>query len=155
MDAISDEEHLVIEKKFLPHASPQSMITIKKCIARVKVKKGIYKEVVNCKGDLSSLTLHISKSLNLDIKISELLSLTLWNLVKPVMDLEKSIRSGITHGRWSYLSYICEHPQHERLNGKKFPLKKGCRVGIFKRIHPSSMVGCGCMYRPEISGLVD
>ncbi|KAA1280243.1 hypothetical protein DXF85_02920 [Citrobacter pasteurii] len=63
---------------------------------------------------------------------------------------KRMIKAGIVYGIWMYTVDICQHPDHEKLNGKRFPLKKGAKVGFFKRIYPSQLSGCSCFIRPVL-----
>ncbi|MEQ9910994.1 hypothetical protein [Pectobacterium polaris] len=63
---------------------------------------------------------------------------------------ERMIKAGIAHGVWIYTPDICQNPDHAKLNGKTFPLKKGARVGFFKRTYPGQIAGCACFIKPVL-----
>lgn len=31
-----------------------------------------------------------------------------------------------------YMKDLCKYPEHEKLNGRQFPIKKGVKMGVFK-----------------------
>lgn len=150
MKSISKEESLVIDKMFSWCASSDEIINIKKSIAEVRNGNGLYNEVLKHKGDLLSLKHSVADYAGLNIKASGELSRVLWHIVKPAIDRERMTNSGIICGIWIYTSDNCKYPHHEKLNGKKFPLTKGIRIGLFKKIRPQQLVGCHCFIKPVL-----
>ncbi|CND00829.1 TPA: hypothetical protein PXJ50_003888 [Yersinia enterocolitica] len=150
MPSISKEESLAIGKMFSWCTTEEDRCIINKVISEVKKGNGLYDKAVNCKGDLYSFKFAVSEHTRLDQKASGELGMVLYHLVKSISDRERMIKVGIVYGTW--MNYGCECPylSHAKLHGKKFPLKKGARIGIFKKIHPQSLVGCRCFIKPTL-----
>lgn len=150
MQNISKEEEKIIIDSFSKKENEDAMGRIKKIILDVKNETGLYQVVVDFNGDLHSLSQHISSSYNIATNSCAELSRILWFLVKPKMDKERMIKNGVTHGIWLYYDFSCKHPTHSKFNGVKFPLQSGVNTGIFKKIFPSQLVGCGCSIKPVL-----
>lgn len=150
MPSIIKEESLAIDKMFSWCATGDEIIIIKKAIFEVKIGKGLYNEASKCKGDLHSLKFIVSEHTGLDQKAAVELGRALYRLVKPKYERERMIRAGIVYGTWVYTSDICQYPHHEKLNGKRFSLIKGARIGFFKRELPGQSVGCSCFIKPVL-----
>lgn len=150
MPTITKEEELIIRQIFSAKASESELKVIKVCVSEVKKGKGIYSDVVKCGADLHSATAKIAELTGMSMPMSGALSRVLWGLVRQKIERVRQLGVGITHGIWVYESYLCKHQSHSRLNGKPFPLKKGARISLFKRIHAGQLVGCGCMMKPDL-----
>lgn len=150
MSRLSKEESAFIDKMFSWCASSDDISIIKQSIAEVKKGNGLYDKAVACKGDLYSFKSVVAEHTGLDLKASGELSRILWALARQKIDRERKLMAGITHATWVYEGFLCKYQNHSRLNGKRFSLKKGIRVGFFKRLHPGDLVGCVCMEKPEM-----
>ncbi|HHL9592758.1 TPA: hypothetical protein ACQ98W_002954 [Citrobacter braakii] len=150
MPIISKEESLVIDKMFSWCTTEEDRRIIKKVISEVKKGYGLYDKAVNCKGDLYSFKFVVSENTGLDQKASGELGRVLYHLVKSNYDRERMIRAGIEYGTWMNSGCECPYPSHSRLHGKKFPLNRGVRIGLFKRILPNALVGCRCFIKPTL-----
>lgn len=150
MSSISKEEGAIIEQMFSWCASADDLIIIKKSITEVRKGKGLHSEVIKCKGDLYHLKFIVADTTGLNLKVSGELSRELWFIAKCTPDREKMINSGIVYGNWFYADSTCKYPEHAKLHGKKIPLKKGAKIGIFKRIHARQLVGCWCFIKPVL-----
>ncbi|EPB6201538.1 hypothetical protein ACRQ2P_001111 [Escherichia coli] len=150
MISICREEELIIRDMFSGKASKSELEIIKRCVVEVKKGKGIYSEVVTCGSDLHSSAARISEITGVNLSASRVLSRVLWGLVRSKLERARQMTSGIDKATWVYESYLCRHQNHAPLDGQEFQLKKGIRVGIFRRIHVGDLVGCGCMTRPII-----
>lgn len=150
MSSISKEESAIIEKMFSWCASRDDLPIIKQSITEVKNGKGLYVESAKCKGDLYSLKFVVADHTGLALKAAGELGMALYQLVKAKSERERMIKAGIVYGIWMYTPDICEHYEHAKLNGKKFPLKKGVRVGFFRSSYPRKMVGCSCFIKPVL-----
>ncbi len=148
MASISKEESAVIDKMFSWCASSSDMVIIKKSILEVKNGNGLCDKAINCKGDLYSFKFVVAEHTGLCLKASGELGRVLYHLVKSQSDRKRMIGSGIAYGTWMNYGCECPYPSHSRLHGKKFPLKKGARIGLLKRVHPNTLVGCRCFVRP-------
>lgn len=147
MASTAAEESSVIEQIFSA-LSTEELVIIKKSIADVKNSRGLYSEVANCNGDLYFLKQIVANSIGIDSKSSGVLARLMWHIVKSVHDRERMMKAGVTIGVWAYEDYACKYPSHANLNGKKFHLKKGVRIGIFNHIQTQQLVGCGCFINP-------
>lgn len=150
MASISKEEGAVIDKMFSWCASENDMPIIKKAITEVKNGKGLSVKAAECKGDLYSFKSVVSEHTGLDLRASGEIGRILYHQVKTQADRERMIRAGITHGIWVNYGIECPYLSHANFHGKKFLLKKGIRVGLFKKIHPSLLVGCRCFIKPVL-----
>lgn len=150
MASISKEESLIIDKMFSWCATDDELPIIKKSISDVKNGRGLYHEVSRCKGDLRSLKFVVSDYTGLGIKPSGELARVLWFIVQEPPQRQRQVKAGIVYGIWMYTPDICDYPSHAKLNGKKFTLKKGARIGLFKRVHPRQLVGCSCFNKPVL-----
>lgn len=150
MQSINKDEDAIIINSFSKKVGEDEMLLIKKIILDVKNETGIYQNVVNFNGDLHSLSQHLSSNYNLIPKASAELSRILWFLVKPKMDRKRMEKNGVTNGIWMYYEFTCNHPAHAKFDGVKFPLKSGVKIGMFKRIFPAQLVGCGCSIKPDL-----
>ncbi|HCR0506195.1 hypothetical protein ACS6I8_15155 [Enterobacter kobei] len=150
MPTITKEEELIIRQMLSEKPSKSELKVIKACISEVKKRKGIYSDVVKCGADLHSSTAKIAEITGMSMPMSGVLSRVLWNLARNKIERVRLLGVGITHGVWVYESYLCKHQSHSRLNGKPFPLMKGARISLFKRIHAGQLVGCGCMVKPQL-----
>lgn len=149
MTSIGKEESQVIDKIFSCCSTSDEIVIIKKSIAEVKDKKGLYQEAVKCKGDLYSFKFIVSDYTGLNIKVSGELGRELRRLAEAYVQRERLIvKAGISYGIWVYTKDICNYPSHAKLNGKKFLIKRGAKVGFFKHIHTGGLVGCGCISKP-------
>lgn len=148
MPSMPKEEIAVIEKIFSWCTSSSDMTIIKKSILEVKGGNGLYDKAINCKGDLYSFKSVVAEHTGLDLKASGELGRVLYHLVKPYADRERMIRAGIVYGTWMNTGCECPYSSHVRLHGIKFPLKKGARIGLFKKTHPQTLVGCSCFTKP-------
>jgi len=144
MPTISNEERDVIHDIF-KKLTEDELVIVMTLIHQVKNKTGAYHEIKGFGPDLHSSSLFLANSSGLPKKASEALSSELWHLVKADIDRERQNKAGIKYGTWIYESYLCKYPAHAKLKNKKFPLSKGVRVGLFKRINTGQLVGCRCM----------
>ncbi|HBR2275483.1 hypothetical protein HUZ38_21330 [Klebsiella pneumoniae] len=149
MPNISSEESTVIEDMF--SWCPNDLSVIKKALLDVKNSEGLYQEVVKHKGNLYSLKSDISEATGLNLKVSGELGRELWFVVKQNSDRERMLKNGIVYGIWIHEGSLCKYPEHEKLNGRQFPIKKGVKMGVFKRILPAQLIGCKCMIKPVLS----
>lgn len=150
MASISKEESAVIDKMFSWCASSSDMVIIKKSILEVKNGNGLCDKAINCKGDLYSFKSVVAEHTGLALKVSGELGRVLYHLVKPYADRERMIRAGIAYGTWMNSGCECPYSSHSRLHGKNFPLNRGVRIGLFKRILPNALVGCRCFIKPTL-----
>lgn len=151
MSSIGKEEDQIIDKIFSWCSTSNGLVIIKKSIAEVKEKKGLYQESVKCKGDLYSFKFIVSDYTGLNIKASGELARELSMLAKAHTQRERLIeKARISYGIWVYTKDICNYPSHAKLNGKKFLIKRGAKVGFFKHIHTGGLVGCGCFSKPVL-----
>lgn len=151
MSSISKEEVAIIEQMFSCCASADDLIIIKKSITEVRKGKGLYNEVIKHKSDLYHLKFSVADATGLNLKVSGELGRVLWRLISPPIQRERLLKkAGISFGIWMYTEDICQYPSHAKLNGKKFSIKRGAKVGFFKRIHIGELVGCGCFSKPVL-----
>ncbi|MDE7904203.1 hypothetical protein [Enterobacter cloacae] len=150
MISICREEKTVIREVFFGKTSEQDFQVIFRCIIDVKNEKGIYRAVSECGPDLKSSTAKISAITGLELGVSGILSGILYGLIRHKVETERQLVAGITRATWVYESFLCRHPSHSLFNGKIYHIKKGIRSGLFKRINPGQLVGCGCMAKPMI-----
>lgn len=150
MVSISKEEIVVIDKMFSWCASDNDRAIIKQSIYEVKNGNGLYMSALKCNADLFSLKSVVSERTGLDQKTSGELSRVIWRLVQGSAERERMIKAGIEYGLWVYEDFLCDHPSHAALRGMKFPLAKGAKIGILKRIFPQQLVGCGCSIKPVL-----
>lgn len=150
MSSLSKEECIIIGKMFEQSASANDMLIIRKAIAEVKNRNGLYDKSVICKGDLYSFKFVVAEHTGLDLKASGELGRILYHLVKPFSDRERMINTGITYGLWVYEEFLCSHPSHAEFRGMKLSLEKGLKIGLFKRVFPQQLVGCGCSIKPVL-----
>lgn len=150
MSSLSKEEDLIIRQMLSGKTVDTDLLIIRKCALDVKEEKGVYSEVVKFGADLHSARAKIAEITGLSMPMSGALSRVLWGLVRQKFERARQLGLGITHGIWVYENYLCKHPSHSQLNGKSISLKKGIRIGFFKRIHAGQLVGCGCIVKPKI-----
>ncbi|CRY06290.1 Uncharacterised protein [Yersinia enterocolitica] len=151
MSRIIKEEGLIIDKMFSWCTSAEEILIIKKTITEVKNRKGLYSEVIKYKGDLYHLKFSVADATGLNLKASGELGRELWRLTSAPIQRERLIKkAGISFGIWMYTADVCQYPSHSKLNGKKFSIKNGAKVGFFKRIHIGELVGCGCFSKPVL-----
>lgn len=150
MPSISKEEGAVIENLFSWCASADDLIIIKKSIMEARKGRGLYDEAIKHNGDLNSFKFSVADATGLRLKVSGELSRVIWFIVKAAPARERMINAGIIFGTWVYTDALCKYPGHAKLNGKKIPLKKGARIGLFKRIHTGQLVGCWCFCKPVL-----
>lgn len=152
MATISKEEGEIIDAEFKKVSSDELLI-IKKLIVDVKNHKGLYQDVVKHRQNLYASKNNIIEKTGLSEKISGSLATILWFITKPELEMSRRLKINITEATWIFCEYTCKHPSHRNLHGKKFSIRKGVRVGFFKRIRPGQLVGCKCMDRSIIPGL--
>ena len=149
MSKTKKEESAIIDQMFSWCASADDLVIIKKSITEVRKGKGLYSEVIEHKADLYHLKFNIADATGLNLKASDKLGRVLWQLIYPPIQREKQIKkAGISFGIWVYTEDICQYPSHAKLNGKKFSIKGGAKIGFFKHIHTRELVGCGCFSKP-------
>ena len=152
MACLSKEENEIINVEF-KKASADELLIIKKLIIDVKNHKGLYQDVVKHGRNLYNSKNNIIQETGLSEKISGRLAMILWSITNPEVEAERRLKIKITEATWVFEDFLCKHPSHRNLNGKKYSIRKGIRIGFFKHIHPGQLVGCGCLSRPIIQGL--
>ena len=152
MASINNEENEIINAKF-KKASVDELLIIKKLIIDVKSHKGLYHDVVMHGQNLYNSKNNIIEKTGLSEKISGHLATILWSITKPEFEAARRLKIKIAEATWVFEDFLCKHPSHRNLNGKKYSIRKGIRIGFFKRIHPGQLVGCGCLSSPIIPGL--
>ncbi|EIF7321189.1 hypothetical protein MJJ39_001953 [Salmonella enterica] len=152
MATISKEESEIIDAEFKKVSSDELLI-IKKLIIDVKNHKGLYQDVVMHGQNIYNSKNNIIEKTGLNEKISGNLAMILWFITKPEIEADRRLKIKITEATWVFEDFLCKHPSHRNLNGKKYSIRKGIRIGFFKRIHPGQLVGCGCLSTPIIPGL--
>ncbi|EPP2701752.1 hypothetical protein ACUNQE_005057 [Escherichia coli] len=152
MACLSKEENEIINVEF-KKTSADELLIIKKLIIDVKNHKGLYQDVVKHGQNLYNSKNNIIQETGLSEKISGRLAMILWSITNPEVEAARRLKIKITEATWVFEDFLCKHPSHRNLNGKKYSIRKGIRIGFFKRIHPGQLVGCGCLSRPIIPGL--
>ncbi|SQK24853.1 Uncharacterised protein [Escherichia coli] len=152
MVCLSKEENEIINVEF-KKASADELLIIKKLIIDVKNHKGLYQDVVKHGRNLYNSKNNIIQETGLSEKISGRLAMILWSITNPEVEAARRLKIKITEAAWVFEDFLCKHPSHRNLNGKKYSIRKGIRIGFFKYIHPGQLVGCGCLSRPIIPGL--
>ncbi|HBD1381528.1 TPA: hypothetical protein KHU63_001961 [Escherichia coli] len=152
MACLSKEENEIINVEF-KKTSADELLIIKKLITDVKNHKGLYQDVVKHGQNLYNSKNNIIQETGLSEKISGRLAMILWSITNPEVEAARRLKIKITEATWVFEDFLCKHPSHRNLNGKKYSIRKGIRIGFFKRIHPGQLVGCGCLSRPIIPGL--
>ncbi|EEV7641574.1 hypothetical protein H2998_13950 [Escherichia coli] len=152
MACLSKEENEIINVEF-KKASADELLIIKKLIIDVKNHKGLYQDVVKHGRNLYNSKNNIIQETGLSEKISGRLAMILWSITNPEVEAARRLKIKITEAAWVFEDFLCKHPSHRNLNGKKYSIRKGIRIGFFKYIHPGQLVGCGCLSRPIIPGL--
>lgn len=152
MAKLSKEENEIIDSKF-KKLSVDEILMIKKLIIDVKRHKGLYQDVIKHGQNLYNSKNCIIEKTGFSEKVSGNLAMMLWFITKPELEVARRLKIGISEATWVFEEFLCKHPSHRNLNGKKYSIRKGMKIGFFKRIRPGQLVGCGCMDRPIIPGL--
>lgn len=152
MASINNEENEIINAEF-KNSDGDELLIIKRLILDVKNRKGLYQDIVKHKQNLYASKNNIIEKTGLSEKISGSLATILWFITKPELEMSRRLKINITEATWIFCEYTCKHPNHRNLHGKKFSIRRGMRVGFFKRIRPGQLVGCRCMDRSIIPGL--
>lgn len=147
MAKLNKEENEIIDAQF-KQSSVDELLNIKKLIVDVKKRKGLHHDVIKHGSNLFSSKNYIIEKTGLSDKTSGSLATILWFIAKPELEIAKRLKIGVSEATWIYDEFVCKHPDHHRLDGKKYSLHKGMRIGFFKRIHPGQLVGCGCVSKP-------
>lgn len=144
MKSLSKEENEIIYDNF-QKVSNAELLAIKTLIIDVKKNKGLYQDVVKHGNNLYASKNCIIEKTGLSDKVSGNLARTLWFITKPELEVARRLKIGIIQATWVFEDYSCKHTEHLKLNGKKYSIRKGMRIGFFRYIHPGQLVGCGCM----------
>ncbi|AGH74709.1 hypothetical protein ACOGYG_001390 [Edwardsiella piscicida] len=149
MTRISKKENEIINADF-PTASTHDLLLIKQLISDIKKHKGLYQDVIKHGGNIYNSKNCITEKTGLSEKISGHLAMILWFIAKPELEIASRLKIGISESVWVFEEFLCKHPDHRSLNGKRYLIRKGMRIGFFRHIHPGQLVGCGCIARAII-----
>lgn len=152
MSTLSKQEKEIIDNDF-KESSGDEVVMIKRLIIDVKKRKGLYPEVIKHGPNLYNSKNCIVEKTGLSEKSAGHLATILWFITKHEVEVARRLKNKVSEAIWMYEEFLCKHPDHRKLNGKSYSLRKGMGIGFFKHIYPGQLVGCGCMDRPIIPGI--
>jgi hypothetical protein len=117
-------------------------------VKRFKDGNGLRRDVREMGSDLHSLSIRIQEKTGLQKRAAGVLASRLYFMGKSEAGRIRQLSIGITHATLISADFLCPYGDHWALDGKRFAIKAGVKVGWFRRFHPGEQFDCGCSSKP-------
>lgn len=117
-------------------------------VKQFKRRRGLYFDVCRLGPDLHLLKCRIQEKTGLNNSAAGVLATQLWHMAQSETGRIQRQSQGIKYATLISADFLCPYKEHWAFNQKKFRIKTGIKLGLFRRYHPAELFGCGCASKP-------